>query len=29
VNYWQGRDEQLWVGIDEDELRPALLAGGR
>jgi len=27
VNYWQGRDEQLWVEFDEDDPRPALLAG--
>ncbi len=29
VNYWQGRDEQLWVGIDEDDPHPGLLAVGR
>ena len=29
VNYWQGRDEQLWVGVDEADPRPSMLAGER
>lgn len=26
VNYWQGRDEGLWVPFDADEPRPALVS---
>jgi hypothetical protein len=28
VNYWQGRDEQLWIGVDEDDPRPSMVAAG-